>query len=361
VQREIAASVAAVLKDKLLGDGYSPVLLPVSDTPNAQAYEHYLRGKFFHNRRGPGDNERAKKHFELALEIDPNLADAWVGLVSPMFIQTFRQEITLEELVTRSKAVLNKALELDPNHAEAHIRLARLYPFQGLDIDVAQQHFDQALRYGQNSALVLSMAAGEALLVEANFERAIELQRRAVALDPLGAVNRFNLAAYLTRAGHLGEAWIEYLNALELSPENENRVNESLGEVLVLQQEYKEARVLFQQLPEGLARDMGMAMIHHALNQETQSNAAIECIKTNPGVESATRLAEIYAHRGNLDESFKWLATATDRTFDSSRNYRDWHYLKLMFTSPFLRPLHDDPRWERWLADKKSRTTEGQM
>ena len=361
VQSEIAASVAAVLKDKLLGDGYSPVSMPVSDTSNAQAYEYYLRGKFFHSRRGPGDNERAKKHFELALEIDPNLTDAWVGLVGPMIIQADRQEITLEELVTRSKAVLNKALELDPNHAEAHIRLARLYPFQGLDIDVAQQHFDQALRYGQNSALVLSMAAGEALLVEANFERAIELQRRAVALDPLGAVNRFNLAAYLTRAGHLGEAWIEYLNALELSPENENRVNESLGEVLVLQQEYKEARVLFQQLPEGITRDMGMAMIHHALNQETQSNAAIERIKTNPGVESATRLAEIYAHRGNLDESFKWLASATDRTFDNGQNRLDRFYLKLMFTSPFLRPLHHDPRWEKWLADKKSRTTEGQM
>ena len=353
--------MAAVLKDKLLGDGYSPVSMPVSDTSNAQAYEHYLRGKFFHSRRGPGDNERAMKYFELAVELDPNLADAWVGLVSPMIIQTFRQEITLEELVTRSKAVLNKALELDPNHAEAHIRLARIYPIQGLDIDVAQQHFDQALRYGQNSALVLSIAAGDAVILEANFERGIELQRRAVALDPLGAVNRTNLAAYLTRAGHLEEAWVEYLKALELSPEREDEINEGLGEVLVLQQEYEEARVLLQQLPEGFARDMGMAVIHHALDQETQSNAAIERLKSDPGVEAATRLAEIYAHRHNLDESFKWLATVTDRTFDSGQNMRDWHFLRLMLTSPFLRPLHDDPRGERWLADKKSRTTEGQM
>ncbi len=359
VQREIAGSVAAVLRVKLLGDGYTPVPEPVSEAPNSAAYQHYFKGKFFHSRRSPGDSERAIKHYEQALELDPNLAGAWVGLAGSMLIQAFAQEIPVEEFMTRGKTLLEKALELDPNHAEAHIRLAAYYWIIP-DMDASQQHFDKALQYGQHSALVLGIAAGKAL-VEANFERALELQRRAVALDPLGFVSRVNLAAYLYKAGQLEEAGVEFLNALELNPENEDHINEQLVNVRVLQQQYEEAGILVQQLPEGIARDQGMAMIHHALDQETQSIAAIKRLAARSGVEPAARLAEIYALRGNLDESFTWLTLATDRTFDTDWNLQDQYKLKLMFTSPFLKPLHDDPRWARWVADKETRTNQGQL
>jgi TolB-like protein/DNA-binding winged helix-turn-helix (wHTH) protein/Tfp pilus assembly protein PilF len=359
VQREIAGSVAAVLKVKLLGDGNTPVSVSVSDTPDAEAYEHYLKGKFFHSRRSSGDSERAMKHYEQALEIDPNLADAWVGLVGPMLVQANKQEIPWEAMMTRSKALLEKALELDPNHAEAHIRLAGYYRALS-DVDAARQHYDLALQYGQNNALVLSIAAGRALK-EADFERAIKLQQRAVILDPLGFVNRANLATYLYRAGQLEEAAVDFLNALELNPEQADQINEDLVGILVLQHQYAEALVLVQQLPEGIARDQGMAMIHHALNQESQSDAAIERLRADPGVEPATLLAEIYGLRGNLDESFTWLTVATDRAFGTDLNLVDRQYVNLMFTSPFLRPLHDDPRWESWLADKETKVAKGQM
>jgi len=357
VQREIAGSVAAVLKVKLLGERYAPIVEPLLDGPNAQAYEHYLKGKFFHSRRGPGDNELALKHYEQALEIDPDLADAWAGLVGPMHIQAYQQEIPWQAFMTRGKALLEKALELDPNHPEAHIRLARHYQLL-LDMDAAKSHFEWALRYGHNNALVQSIAAGEAL-AKANFEKAIELQRRAVALDPLGFVNRANLAEYLYRAGQLEEAGVEFLNALELNPELEDDINGNLVQILVLQHQYEEALVLVQQLPEGIARDQGMAMIHHALNQESQSDAAIERLREDPGVEPATLLAEIYALRGNLDESFTWLTVATDRAFDTGWDLVGRQYVNLMFTSPFLKPLHDNPRWDSWLADKETRAAEG--
>lgn len=355
VQSEIAASVAAVLKVKLLGDGYTPVTGPVPGTPNAESYEHYLRGKFFYSRRGSGDNERAMQHFKQALELDPDLADAWVGWVSSLIIQASNQEIPWEESVTRRKEALDRAIELDPNHAEAHIRLAQHY-WRLSETDMAQQHYDKALRYGQNSALVLSMAAGGAL-AEANFEQAIELQQRAVALDPLGFANRENLAGYLFSAGRFDEAGVEYLNALDLSPENADYINGNLVQLLVLQQKCGEAEILLQQLPEGIARDQGMAIVHHVRGQEAESNAAIERLAADPGVESAARLAEIYAFRGDLDESFKWLASAADRILDSGWNSWDWQYLKTILTSPFLRPLHDDPRWERWRDDVETRTT----
>ena len=355
VQREIAGSVAAVLKVKLLGDGYTPVSVSVSDTPNAKAHEHYLQGKFFYSRRGSGDIERAMQHFQRALEIDPDLADAWVGLASSMIIHAFRNGIPWEESVARRKEALDKAIELDPNHAEAHIRLAQHYRRLS-EMDTARQHYDEALRYGQNSALVLSMAAGTAFH-EANFEQAIELQKRAVALDPLGFANRENLASFLFHAGRFDEAGVEFLNALDLNPAMSDYINDNLVQILVLQQQCEEAGVLIQQLPEGIARDQGLATFHHVRGQEAEANAAIARLTADPGVEPAARLAEIYAFRGNLDESFKWLDSARDRMYKTGWNSWDWQDLKLLFTSPFLRPLHDDPRWEMWLAEMETRSS----
>ena len=359
VQREIAGSVAAVLKVKLLGDSYTHESAPASDPPIAAAYEHYLQGKFFHSRRSPGDSERAMKHYEQALEIDPNLVDAWVGLVGPMTVQAHKQEIPWEAMMTRSKALLEKALELDPDHAEAHIRLARYYSALS-EVDAARQHFEKALQYGQNSALVLSMAAGAAFH-EANFEQAIELQKRAVALDPLGFVNRENLAGFLFHAGRFDEAGVEFLNALDLNPAMSDYINDNLVQILVLQQQCEEAGVLIQQLPEGIAKDQGLAIVHHVRGQEAEANAAIARLTADPGVEPAARLAEIYAFRGNVDESFKWLDSARDRMYKTGWNSWDWQDLKLLFTSPFLRPLHDDPRWGRWLADMETRTSLSQL
>ena len=115
------------------------------------------------------------------------------------------------------------------------------------DVDAAQRHFDKALQYGQNNALVLSIAAAEAL-EEADFERAIELQRRAVVLDPLGFVNRYNMANILYRAGQFEEAGVEFLNALELNPEREDAINGSHVQILIMQHQYEEARITQSQM-----------------------------------------------------------------------------------------------------------------
>lgn len=359
VQSEIAASVAAVLKVKLLGDSYSPVSIPVPHAPNAQAYQHYLRGKFFYSRRGVGDNELAMKQFEQALEIDPGLVDAWVGLAGTIMIGAYDRKTPWEESMKQRKVALDQALQLDPNHAEMHIRLFQYYWRQS-ELDTARQHYDQALRYGQNSALVQSIAAGIAH-AEADFERAIELQWRAVALDPLGYANRGNLAIYLFSAGRFDESEVEFLNALELNPEMKDQVNGNLVQILILKQQYQQAGALVRQLPEGMARDQGMAIINHSLEQEAQSNAAIERLAANPDVEAAAYLAELYAFRGALNESFHWLNFATDKSLGADRSPPEWQLLIMLYTSPFLIPLHDDPRWAEWVADTETRMIESKL
>ena len=319
----------------------------VADSYSSRAYQHNLKGRFFHSRRSPGDLELAVEQFESALAIDPKLADAWVGLAGSIYVKAWEEGVAFEMFGESFKSHLDRALELDPNHAEAHIRMVSYYRYRG-EFDRAQEYFDRALKQGQNSTLVLSVAAGQAH-TQSRLAEAINLQRRAVALDPLGLVNRGNLAAFLFDAGRFDESREEFLNALDLNPGANDYINESLLKISVLQHQINETERLALLLPDGLSRDMGLATVHYARGELTESARIIERMSFDPSVEAAVRLAEIFAYRVALDESFKWLRLATERQLVAGLTGNNRGLLEETRRSPFFFPLHDDPRWKERL------------
>ena len=319
----------------------------VSESYSSEAYQHNLKGRFFHSRRSPGDLELAIEQFEMALDIDPDLADAWVGLAGTTYVKAWVEGVAFENFWETFKSNLDQALELDPDHAEAHVRMALYYRYRG-EIDRAQEHFDRALKQGQNSALVLSIAAGQAH-TQSRLDEAINLQRRAVTLDPLGLVNRGNLAGFLFDAGRFDESREEFLSALDLNPGAADYINGYLLEISILQHQINETESLALRLPDGLSRDMGLATVHYARGEITESARIIERMSFDPSVEAALRLAEIYAYRVALDESFKWLRLATERQLVSGLTDNSRGLLKRTRSSPFFFPLHNDPRWKERL------------
>ena len=338
-----------VLKFKLLGEAHAgDSVTDPAFIPDAKAWEHYLKGKFFYSRRGTGDNELAIRHYWQALNIDPDLADAWAGLAGSINLQSYNLEIPKEQGRALIKATLDRALTLEPNHAEAHSRLARYYSCIG-EPDLGQQHLDLALKYGQNSPLVQSIVAGNAYSA-GSYAEAIKLQRRAVALDPLGFVNRGNLAGFLYSAGRFEEARLEYHNALELNPEKVGEINWRLALVHILLQQYEEALLLVQQIPDGLAKDQVQAMIHHGLQGPNDSNTALARLLADSGIEAAVYLVDVYSFLNDFDEAFQWLSLATDKILETKSSYYEDEYLNQMWNSPFLVPLHDKPRWASWEA-----------
>ncbi len=115
VQDEIAASVAGALKVTLEGGQ-----TPKAQQTNPEAYNAYLQGRYFFDRRSKEDLEKAIGYYEQALQIDPNYARAWVGLSAVHTRQAGLGYVPMDEGYAKARKEAEKALELDPNLAEAH-------------------------------------------------------------------------------------------------------------------------------------------------------------------------------------------------------------------------------------------------
>lgn len=323
---------------------------PANDAPGVAvseaAQERYLRAEHFFQRRAPGDIERARKYFSEAVEIEPGFARAWAGLASAYWLATVQGGMPPEQGLARVRDAAERALALDPRLAEAHVRLANYRWITG-DRRAGDEHLAKALELEPDNALVLSVSAGSAAEM-GQFDIAIELQRRAVAADPLSVLRRYNLAAILYQAGRLDEAKAELLSLRELSPAS-SQFSDLLGLVLILEGRFDEALQLAGELDDDLERQQIMALAYDGLGRRMESDAALGVLIETAQGEDRYLIAEVLAYRGETDAAFEWLHTATG-SIDVPpwlQGGRRWRWL--MPHSPFLRSLHSDPRWNAWL------------
>jgi TolB-like protein/Tfp pilus assembly protein PilF len=331
VQGDIAATVADALRVALGGDNRPGI------PGNAQAYESFLRAKFFFQRRAPGDLALARQYYEQALDTDPDFARAWAGLAGVFWIQTVDGVLERDTGLEKLRDAAERALSLDPELAEAHLRLKN-YLWAVGDSNAAREHQSRAAALEPSNPLLLGFRAGAAA-ANGRWEEAIELQRRAVAADPLIALNRDNLAFFLLFAGRLEEATDESSKATELDP---SRPDDILALVLISRRQFDEALRLVREWPESADRTQYLAFVYHGLGRKADADRQLENLVASHGAGEPFRVAEVYAFRGETEEAFRWLQ-ATARLAPERRP-------SVARFSPFLRPLHTDARWDAWDA-----------
>jgi DNA-binding winged helix-turn-helix (wHTH) protein/Tfp pilus assembly protein PilF len=305
---------------------------PSSLAVNAQARERYLRARHFFQRRTPGDVERARQYYVEALAIEPGYAQAWAGLSSALWIDTIEGRLSPAQGLSKSRAAAEKALALDPEIAEAHVRLA-FYRWRIGDRSAGDEHFRKAVELEPGDPLVLSIAAGRAAL-NGQFEAAIKLQRRAVEAEPLSLAHRETLVAWLVMAGRLAEAEADLRNLQELSPAPRDSAKD-LAQVMILQGRFIEALELTREMQVDADRLLVRTLAYHGLGRKADSDAALFALNESVPASDPIRIAEVHAYRGEPDDAFKWLQVAPSSDIDQSR----------IRYSPFLKPLHGDPRW----------------
>lgn len=341
VQDDIATEVANALQARLTGAGNSR-----RQTRNALAFERYLQGRYFFNRRGESDVVRARGYFEQALQIDPEYARAWAGLAGVYFLAPW--PVPQSTLDAWGRAV-QRALTLDPSLAESHVRAAQYYSRLG-DSRASERHCKRATTLNPSDPLVLGVSAGRSFAAGHRSE-GISLQRRAVAVDPLSAINRANLGVYLAAVGEWEEARVELEKARDLSPTLWN-IDSEIARVLILQQRFEAAFAVIQRMPAGPLRDQAIALAHRAPGQRDPADAALSRLIAlqNASADDSQleiAIAEVYAFRGERDEALKWIA----RALASPAAAHGAKWLKEeMALSPFLGVLHADVRWSSLLA-----------
>jgi TolB-like protein/DNA-binding winged helix-turn-helix (wHTH) protein/Tfp pilus assembly protein PilF len=344
VQDDIAGAVAEALQTRLTGESNPST----GQTRNATAFERYLHGRYFFNRRGEADLALAKEYFEQSLQADPNYARAWVGLAGVYYLVPWPAPQSARDAWAEA---VKRGLALGPNLAEAHVRAAQYYGWLG-DPQTSDQHCKRAIALNPSDPLVLGVSAGKAFAA-GHWSEGISLQRRAVAVDPLAAAARANLGIYLAAVGELEEARVELEKVRELSP-TLGRVDADLARILIMQQRYEDAFIAIGRMQPGPHRDQAIALAFRAPGQRSAADAALSRLTdqsaashADPQIELA--IAEVYAFRGEHDQALERIARAmADARPDEDYNQK-WVREEIML-SPFLRILQADARWNSLLA-----------
>jgi TolB-like protein/DNA-binding winged helix-turn-helix (wHTH) protein/cytochrome c-type biogenesis protein CcmH/NrfG len=355
IQHEIAEAVANALSTSL-GDDRPDA----SELPTLAAYDLVKQAEYLYFRRAPGDLDRSIELFEQALKFDPHYARAWAALAAAYSMQAQTVDPPSDALRAKQGQAAIRAVELDPSLALAHARLAQYYGIAGEE-ELFRSHLDRAFKLDPNDPLVLSLTASETMYA-GDYVTALALQRRAVVRDPMNSVYRQNLGVMLAADGRLEESFATFRFLTQINPDLDPDVQVEIPRLLALMGRYKEAAPEAVRLPAGEIRDHALAFLHRSADHRKEADAALRRFEEHVQVSlspipehlvaDSLRLAENYADRGMDDAAFETLGNWRSRL--ATHPEAAMHLWRLRYelrVSPFLKPLHKDPRWIALMAD----------
>ncbi len=194
VQDEIAQAILGAVKIELLGE--EPAVAFKRYTHNKEAYQLYLRARFYHNKfAGSSEYEKAIGYFRAALEIDPTYAIAYSGIASCYLNMWFYRHLPAAKALPAMKEATEQALALDSGIAESYLALARMQMLYEWNFAAAAGSFRKALELNWNTADLHGQYALYLALTDRPAE-AEEEAAQALALEPFSLINHF-YAAYV--------------------------------------------------------------------------------------------------------------------------------------------------------------------
>src|SRR5437667_5187854 len=192
VESEIAKTIAETLQARLTGS--EKTLITKTPTVNPEAYELYLKGRFFWNKRTGADLLKSIDYFKQAVEKDQKYALAYAGLADAYVLLPPYGAASPSESLPQAEAAARKALELDDTLAEAHTSLGQVLLFYDLDFAGSTREFERALALDPNYATAHHWYGSGPPMALGQFDRAITEGKRAVELDPLSLICNADLS-----------------------------------------------------------------------------------------------------------------------------------------------------------------------
>jgi serine/threonine-protein kinase len=340
VKQAIAQEVAAKLKLKLSGEEQRRLVR--RDSTNAEAYQFYLRGRYFWNKRTADGIKQAIEHFQQSIERDPNFALGYVGLADSYTGLAFYNFAAPHEAMPKAKESAIKALALDDTLAEAHATLAHILINYEWDSATAEKEFKRSIELNPDYATGHQWYAIHYLTAMGRLEEAVHEMKRALELEPASLVMNTFMGATLCYAGRNDEAMDQCRRTIEMDP-NFAVAHWHLGLAYEQKQlldaateEFKKAISLSGGSPLMRAA-LGRAYAESQKNREASEilNELNELVKRQ--YASAYELATIYVALGDNEQAFQMLEKAYAE--------HSFHLVNLN-VSPQFKWIRSDPRFQ---------------
>jgi TolB-like protein/DNA-binding winged helix-turn-helix (wHTH) protein/Flp pilus assembly protein TadD len=339
LQRSVARTIAGQIRGAL--GGQEQAALDKSKAMNPEAYEAYLKGRYFWNKRSGDGLRKAIAYFSHAIEADPNYAEAYSGLADAYALSGDWEYGVLspQEAFGQARAAAAKALTLDNSLGEAHTSLAFALDLYGWDWQAAEKEYEQAIRLSPSYSTLHLWYAWHLMVVGRTSEGILEL-RKAESLDPLSLIVSADLADALCIARLYDESVEQSRKTLELD-QNFAVGHYELGQALVQKQSANEAIVEFRKAialsGHSGAFDSNLAYAYAVSGQKDEATKILaELAATSDKTHSAdANIALIYVGLGDNDQAMIWLEKAYEARFNPS-----------ILLRPAWDPLRSDARFK---------------
>jgi TolB-like protein/DNA-binding winged helix-turn-helix (wHTH) protein/Tfp pilus assembly protein PilF len=308
---------------------------------NPEAYESYLKGRYFWNKRTADGLKVALAYFKQAIEEDPKYAQAYSGLADTYALLGDWQYavMTPKEAFPKAKVAAIKALELDSSLGEAHNSLAFVLDGFDWDFDSAGKEFQRAIELNPGYATAHHWYAWHLSLL-GRFDEAIVEMKKAENLDPLSLIINADLAELLDLAHSYDESIRQSRKTIEMDP-NFGLAHNQLAQAYLQKHMYDEAVGEFQEAvklsgdsPTCIA-NLARAYVASGMRSEAINLLGDLKKRSNPGYSNASEIAMIYASLGDRDQATNWLEKGYEERFNPG-----------VLLRPGFDPLRSDPRFQ---------------
>lgn len=298
-----------------------------------------MQAQYFFGRGADKDNQdQALSFADQAIKLDAKYAPAWAlrsSVLTSLVMEAFLDE---KEGLREAREAADKAIALDPDLATGYVQRGWIQVFSDWDWQGAEVSLKRAAQLEPGSSAVLKYQS-YLYQVLGQMDEAIEMQKKAIALDPLRARSYSFLGYQLYCARRYEDAEAAVRRALQINPQLSPAYSD-LGMILLAQGRPQEALKQMEQESSEDWKLWGEALAYHSLGRSRDSDAALEKLIGIRQKDWAFQIAQVYAYRGETDKSFDWLNRAYDQ-HDGG--------MTAMKLDSLLKNLRHDPRYTELL------------
>jgi TolB-like protein/DNA-binding winged helix-turn-helix (wHTH) protein len=349
VQNDLGQAIAQQVPAKLTSQTQTE--LSATRPVNPEAYDLYLRGRYYWNQRTPQGIKQSIGYFQQALAKDPNFALAYSGLADAYNISNIVGAYTPKESLPQARAAAEKAIELDPSLAEAHAALGMEKSHYDFDFPGAEREFLKAIQLNPNSAYAHLFYSNCYLMPMGRVQEAIAENKKALELDPLSLpINNFMGMTYYF-ADDYDASYRQFQHTIEMDP-TFPLAHLYFALLLLDMGKYEQS---FQEeqtsaLLSGTAPQEAAALAASELKAYRQGGPsgfwqwnleATRKQRQSDGSVFAGGFAAAYARVGDKDKVFEWL----DKAYEA----REGQDITLVKRDPAYKHLRSDPRFATFL------------